>query len=79
MKKYVSQLEIKDKLAESINANEIALDNLRNWINRLSDSLEYKEDPVLREDLQTLKYIECTLLYVGDCYEKSYKQLGGKL
>lgn len=70
---------VKDSLIEAINKNEIALDNVKNWIFKVDDMIKFSDYDNLQEDLATLKYIEYCLEYLGDMYKKSYKQYGGKL
>lgn len=82
MKRFakVSKLEILHSLEDTIAKNEVALDCIVNWKNKVSDMLKYddtQED--LQFDLEQLGYIEFCLRYLDDMYRKSYKQQGGKL
>ena len=60
------------------NMNKVSNVELKN---SLLISLQYNSDAlddVSRNELSVLKYIEFTLEYVEDCYNKSLKQVGGR-
>lgn len=82
MKRFakVSKIEILHNLEDTIAKNEVALDCVKNWINKVSDMLKYDDEQEdLQFDLEQLEYIEFCLTYLDDMYRKAYKQQGGKL
>ncbi len=82
MKRFIngSKLEILHSLEDTIAKNEVALDCVVNWKNKVSDMLKYDETQEdLQFDLEQLSYIEFCLNFLDDMYRKSYKQQGGKL
>lgn len=78
--KNFSKLELKHKLENSLNENNIALDCLENWIHFVEDRLGYNENDVeLKEALEVLKYLQFCMLYLDKMYSQAYKEVGGKL
>lgn len=75
----VSNVELKNSLLISLQYNSDALDYIQDRILKVENFIKYNEDDdVSRNELSVLKYIEFTLEYVEDCYNKSLKQVGGR-
>ena len=75
-----SNLEILHILEDTIAKNEVALDTVKGWRNKVSDMIKYDDtQDDLKFDYEQLSYIEFCLTYLDNMYRKSYKQQGGKL
>lgn len=76
----VSNMDLKNSLLISIQYNSEALDYIAERIKKVEDFIKYNEDDeVSKNELSVLRYIDFTLKYVDDCYDKSLNQLGGIL
>lgn len=73
--KKVSNEELKSSLLESINKNDLSLDYIKDKIRVTEDLYKFTEKDSDKEELDTLKYIELVLSFVGDSYSKSLKGL----
>lgn len=76
MKNKVSNQELIDSLKKSIRANYDALDYILEKKRIVSDTYKYTEAEVDKQELDTLKYLEITLRFVGEQYQTNLKNLG---
>lgn len=76
--KKISKQEQINSINQTLQYNSDALDYIQNEISRYEDMLLYKEDwKEGEETLNILKYIEFSLKYLDDSYNKSLILLGG--
>ena len=76
--KNISKQEQINSINQTLQYNSDALDYIQNEILRYEDMLLYKEDWKEGEEiLNILKYIEFSLKYLDDSYNKSLILLGG--
>lgn len=76
MKNKVSNQELIDSLKQSIRANYDALDYVLEKKRIVSDTYKYTEAEVDKQELDTLKYLEITLRFVGEQYQTNLRNLG---
>lgn len=70
--KYITKLEKRNGLVQTLDYNTQALDYIENEINRYENFVKYNEDD--KQSLNTLnvlKYIQFSLKYLDDMYNKS--------
>lgn len=76
--KKVSKIEKINSLKQTLYYNSEALDYLKNEISRYENFVKYNEDDTQAlNTLNVLKYIEFSLKYLDDTYEKGLILLGG--
>lgn len=76
--KKVSRIEKINSLKQTLYYNSEALDYLKNEISRYENFVKYNEDDTQAlNTLNVLKYIEFSLKYLDDTYEKGLILLGG--
>ncbi len=76
MKNKVGKQELIDSLKKSVRYNNDALDYVLEKVRIVSDTYKYTEAEVDKKELDTLKYIETTLRFVGEQYNTNLKNLG---
>lgn len=75
--KKVSKLEQKNSLKQTLYYNSEALDYVQNEIARYENLYKYNEDDMqVLNILNILRYIEFSLKYLDDTYEKGLMLLG---
>lgn len=76
--KNVSKSEQKAFLVQTLQYNSIALDYVKEEIQKYEDFLKWNElDTDIQERLSVFKYIEFTLTYLDDTYSKGLILLEG--
>lgn len=76
MKNKVSNQELIDSLKKSVRYNNDALDYVLEKVRIVSDTYKYTESEVDKKELDTLKYLETTLSFVGEQYQTNLRNLG---
>lgn len=75
--KNVTRTEKIHEILKTLEHNSDALDYVRNEIFRFDNMLKYNsEDYEVANIFKILKYIEFSLNYLDDCYNKSLDKLG---
>lgn len=74
----VSKLEQRNALVQTLEYNSNALDYVENEINRFENFVKYNENDMQSlNTLNVLKYIQFSLKYLDDTYNKGLMLLGG--
>lgn len=76
IKNKVSNQELIDSLKKSVRYNNDALDYVLEKVRIVSDTYKYTEAEVDKKELDTLKYLETTLRFVGEQYQTNLRNLG---